>query len=365
MPAQFELGGVPLLDVVRKLETTALSKNETALVLAGWLLENVGRTQRTFSYRAALANECDVQFNRVFAHQDWRDGEDVVQAEDYGDVIGFNTRFNNVGADLDTLGERLRELAQCVNELRASVGLLFEEVRLELNRLNADVFALQPDQGPTVQPGVPISPGKYLGQAKFFGQDVQLFQTPSGILSLPLVTRAMAVGGGRVERVATLARYLEEEPEVRGAFEGGPVTRGELVERFGDRTLPSGERLADVIEVLPAEAAFESPAAVIDAVADLEAGLIRAAGGIEATLAETFGVTAAVENVTAAPVASIETIPAEARAAISAAGVSTVAELATTPVAVLVERAREAGHELSVGEAAAVTARARTLRRIG
>jgi hypothetical protein len=44
----------------------------------------------------------DIIYNRAFAHQDWIDNEDVVQAEGEN---GFNVRFHAVEDELDKVGD--------------------------------------------------------------------------------------------------------------------------------------------------------------------------------------------------------------------------------------------------------------------
>lgn len=365
--SKFDLGGIKLLDVVAKIENTGVTKNEAALVLAGWLLENAGRSQRTFNFRSPLPGDCETEFTRTFRHDNWRDGEDVVQAEDYGDTIGMNTRFNNLGADIDTLAERLKGVVECVNELRSSVASLFEEVRLEMNRLNADIFNLSGDKGGGgIAPGTVLNPGKFLGNAKLLGQDVQLYQTAQGVLTLPLMN-VTASGGGyesRIDRVGSLAKYIEEEPEVRASFGEAPLTRVAFVEKFGTRTTPDGLNVAELVEILPADTEFANVGALLDAVGDREAGLIRASGGTDAALAATFGLGSEVTDVSAAPVGRVGTIDAATRVALASGGVDTVEKLAGASAAEIVEKTAASGRAISLGDAAALSARAKAIVRL-
>src|SRR4051794_20585788 len=73
-----------------------LSKSDAAVVASTWIFENFGRVKRTFSYVQEFPQvdpACVSTFSRSFAHEDWVDGESVVQAGEIAGELGFNTRF--------------------------------------------------------------------------------------------------------------------------------------------------------------------------------------------------------------------------------------------------------------------------------
>src|SRR4051812_29352272 len=99
-------------DIFDKLTKTGVSKTEAQLVVANWILGNAGFLPRGFAFNTPFAADepdCAPQFARSFAHEDWIDGENVVQAEQTTGEEGFNLRFHRIEADLDALG---RDVAQ-------------------------------------------------------------------------------------------------------------------------------------------------------------------------------------------------------------------------------------------------------------
>jgi len=107
-------------------------------------------TRTPFDYATsfpAVDPNCVAAFLRSFHHQDWVDGESPVQAEQTTGEDGFNLRFHRIEQDLDRLAADVSKAFVCMAAMRASLRLLLDEIRTELNRLGS---ATPPDLTPPV-----------------------------------------------------------------------------------------------------------------------------------------------------------------------------------------------------------------------
>jgi hypothetical protein len=71
-------------------------------------------------------------FQRKLHHQDWVDGESLVQAGKTPDEAGFNERFHNIEKDLDSLGDNVKRAFQAVSALRAQLRVCLNEIVIAL-----------------------------------------------------------------------------------------------------------------------------------------------------------------------------------------------------------------------------------------
>jgi len=147
-------------DALSILKNKNLTDAQINSVIWGVLGETTGKSQRRFSYKVTFestAPECVAAFVRSFAHVDWIDGESIVQAEENSIEEGFNRRFHKIEADLDALDADVRKVFDCTGKMRAEIADRLEEIKLELNRINADVH--EKCQPVATVPTRPIDPG--------------------------------------------------------------------------------------------------------------------------------------------------------------------------------------------------------------
>lgn len=149
-------------DILMRAEALNMDNAQTLDFVRGAI--DVVRTtsKRVFGYTDPLNaedNNCVSKFSRSFKHEDWIDGESVVQAEHTSLEDGFNTRFHKIENDLDALSEELTRAFSCVAEQRQEVAALLLEVKAELNRINSDIHACCDKDTPTV----PFFPGPTTG----------------------------------------------------------------------------------------------------------------------------------------------------------------------------------------------------------
>lgn len=143
------------------LEEKNLNQVEINSLIWGVLGETLGKSKRVFNFSKAFAAAepaCVASFARSFVHEDWIDGESVVQAGHSSIEEGFNSRFHKIEDDLDALAADVVTAMGCVGDMRQELAARLSEIRTEINRINGDVHACcnKPPTGPGVWP---IDPG--------------------------------------------------------------------------------------------------------------------------------------------------------------------------------------------------------------
>jgi hypothetical protein len=182
---------------------------------------------------------------------------------------------------VDRIRDDLRRAFNCMAAMRSSLRQMLEEIKLEINRLNQDVYnccgkhdftIFDPPNINlnTVNPNIVPGPTFY-GRTRFFDREVNVWQTNQGIIILPEVDPAAndVLLEPRLTRTASLAQFMQEE--VRGTFQGRPVTKEEMLRTFGTRTLKSGHTVAEAIAILPDKVSYQTVDAMLDDVVEREA----------------------------------------------------------------------------------------------
>ena len=361
-------------------------------LLEGGYIFDFGPRQRTFNYSqslAAEAPECATSFARTFVHEDWIDGESVVQAEQTSGENGFNWRFHKIENDIDALGAEVARTFACIADLRDQLSLLLGEIRAELNRINEDVFECceESDGGGVIID--PVLPGawEWLGNTRIQEKDYVVYQVAGRYQLVPLVTKELGEIGDIIinrggepfdlpERLATLeegerlkrpgdvANWIMTDNDVRALVREreGRVTKTLLLRNFGDRLIREGLTVAEALEALPANKTYENPRALVDDLAEREAKQIREGGNIE-RIHSALGVSEA--NMADAPVERLDIIDEPMRNALSRAGFRTVGSISNTTPDALRAALRNTGFNAKAGDVQAVTAIANSVIRLG
>jgi hypothetical protein len=376
MANKLEIGGMTPQAVYGKLVEKGLSASDAAIVVGSWIFENFGKVKRVFNYAEGFPDavaDCSSKFARSFAHTDWVDGEDVVQAEKTAGEEGFNQRFHRIEDDLDALGVDVAKVFLCLADMRRSLRGLLDEIRTEINRIHSDLYDCC-NKGVVVGPfvehlpayGAMVEGAIFMGTTTFAGRNVGMWRTERGIMMLPAIS-TMDIDITTDVRVSTpgkLARYMEENKTVRDAFGGQPVTKKDLVSRFGAERAADGRTIRELVDILPDEASFNSLDDLVEGVAEREAAALRTTGGSDAAVAAVFGLEAEVAKVSEAPVENVSAIPTRVRRALSTAGIKTMGRLAESRTEEVIRLLKNEGVEASAGEVAEWRAVARTLGRI-
>jgi hypothetical protein len=137
MAEKFTVGGFDANDVYANIVSAGVSKDAASRFVGEWLIDKYWRLGHAFSYATvfpAVEEHCVPHFVRSFLHQDWQDGEDLVQAEQGAGEDGFNFRFHRIEDDLDALAADAAESFLCLAEMRQKVRAMFDEVSIESTR---------------------------------------------------------------------------------------------------------------------------------------------------------------------------------------------------------------------------------------
>jgi hypothetical protein len=335
--ASSTLNGNTINELISKIE--ASTDRATALEVVGAVLLDhgisVGRPGFTFKTQFPKTSPtCVSNFSRKFQHKDWRDGQDLVQAEQTAGEDGFNLRFHLIEGDLDALRDDIRRAFDCLASMRASLFDMLNEVKAELTLVNGDLNRLEAccrqHEGPTLQVELPTDPyfgNKFLGTVNWLGKPGLAFATSRGVTVIPRVDGPEGPGDPRVKRVAGLARLLREDERITKVFEAGPVATDDLVKDFGDVQIDGGWTLEEALAILPSGSRYASPETLLKAVADREAAALRTSGEADLIVAAELGGFMD-GGAGGAPVAAFEAVPQAARGSLTAAGISTLGALA-------------------------------------
>jgi hypothetical protein len=357
-------------DLARVLEKTSgsITEAEAGLLISGFVFEKFGRTLRQFDYRESFPAErpeCRATFTRTFEHEDWIDGESVVQAGVTPTEAGFNERFHRIESDLDALGQAVQQTSDCLADMRKSLRTLLDELRAQINQIHSDIHDLSPDRRPATK--VPpflglIEQSKFQGTVTLAGKQGSVWETSAGIVVLPDVT------GGLGPRVlpdvrrndgVVLGQFFAERPDIQKKFDGGkPVTKDMLVTDFGDDLLPDGRPLRVVLDSVTTVTSFDTPDALVDVVAREEANKVRLMPEGSEVIATSFKEGAAIDRVADAPLSDAVFIAPQIRDALVGSGVTSVGELATLGAVGIAKRLEKANVSVTSREAAEAVAAA-------
>ena len=375
MAKDINYDGVTVGELYETFTSKGIDASDASVLVASWIYENVGATKRVFTYKEpfpAVEPGCaPPPFTRTFAHTDWVDGEDVVQAGQSTGELGFNERFHRIERDLDHLGADVAKAFACMAAMRASLRKLLDEIRAELNRVNSSVHetgvlqggVLPIDKVPNYMSALDF--GKYMGTSMFLDKKVSIWETKAGTIVLPALETVgvEVVAGPKLKGAAQVSRYLAEHPDVRGRFPQ-MVRLEEFVRQFGDEQVADGRILRDVLKVLPEGSAFRSLDGMISEVGEREAVIVRTTMGAQSAVSAALGIDSEVQQVGDADVARLGAVPTKARQALARNGINTVSELADASQERIVSIMQENGIRADVGDAAEWTAYAQTLTRL-
>ncbi len=353
--------GINVSTAYTSLANAGIQADVARDIVGLWIGDSI-RRGRTFGYSHTFnASEpaCEpMPFAREFVHADWVDGESAVQAGQSPTEDGFNERFHRIERDLDRLGALMAQAATCMSAMRATLAGSLTEIASELNRINGDIAGVRPNlTAPT--PTGPIGRGfQFVGKTKYFDKSVMVWQDTDGkLINLP-DAETISLPPTAETRAPKAAEVIGRDADIRAAFTG-PVTKGELVARFGDRPTQDGQKLSDVLATIPDTQSFANLDAMVAKLGDQDVSLLKGIGAdtkVRASVGLQPGAAA-----TEADVAQLEGVSPALSAALAAANVKTVAQLsALTPERVL-EIGTAKGIPIERGAAAGLLARGRVI----
>lgn len=356
------------VDVQKAFDTMAQSgiRSEIAAQIIGIWIGQAAINTRHFGYSHSLTDAeaaCSpAPFARGFSHQDWVDGESVVQAGETPTEKGFNTRFHQIEHDLDALGALVAQCFVCGNSVRATVAQSLREISDELNRINADLTELRKALPTNKVPTGPLGDKLTLvGKTRYFDRDVMVFQDNMGrYINLPDIA-PVTLPAGAITRAPKAAEVLGRDADIAQALKD-KLTKREIVDKFGDRMSSDGTPLRDLLSALPDTETFDRPDAVIDALADRDAMVMKGLGQ-DVALRTNLGVADGAAVATAST-DKIEGVSTPLAGALAAAGIKTASDMASLSADKLVQIGGGAGLNLSLGAASSLIAQGKLLTRI-
>jgi hypothetical protein len=356
--------------VYQDIVKAGVNRSDAVQIATSWLQDSIWRTGRTFSYSVAFPAAdpaCQPQpFARSFAHQDWIDGTSTVQAGETPTEEGFNRRFHKIENDLDRLGQLNAQGFNCLNDMRASLARALEEIRLELNRLNADVAEMKRPAVPTLPPFVNlgtrpnIADSRFIGNVKIQDKAYQTWITSGGdYIHLPL-QQTVDIPSITEPRSPAIAEIIAEDRRVRAAFPG-QVNAKAVREKFGDLVSTDGRRLGDLLAALPPDKDFATLGEMVEGVVELDTMVMRGTG---ATAALREQLNAGQGAIADAPAAGVQTLTPQEEEALGKLRIGKISDLARTDAGDLATKARAAGIDISAARATALVTRAKLLQRL-
>jgi hypothetical protein len=396
MADMLKIAGISAEQVYQTVRDAGVADSDAKLLVSNWIYQNYLSLARRFDYvtafPAAVPDCVPPPFVRSFAHRDWFDGEDLVQAGESADDDGMNKRFHKIEGDLDTLGSQIARLASCMAEMRSNLRMLLDEVAAELNRIDGDIGAMRGSTvigpphvksplGPLLGGGILTNPNisigpmisnapgvtggdpmvGFLGTTMFQERAVSLFNTSQGIVMMPAVDASSPTNlDRRVSSVGALSRAMQENAQLKEAT-AGAVNRKELVGRFGALTLSNGQTLEQAVAALPQSAQYASGTAMLSDLAQRVAGALQSTTGLPQQLAVTVNASRDATSLAAVDISGLKDFPPDATAILRRAGITTIGQVAATTSEKLASVLREGNVAISVGEIATVQGTAQTL----
>jgi hypothetical protein len=367
--------GLDPSQLVDEIVNKGVSKYDAAKLINNLVAINLGQSPRHFVFSQPLPtvdpSTCPPTFVRSFSHQDWIDGESVVQAGESADDKGFNWRFNALAADLDALHNDTENLYKCLSLIRGELVAALQNVAAELNRIDADIAGAVvrlPAETPW-KIDVAEAP-QFLGVRELDGGKITMWKTGQGVMVLPAVqtvnvmdtvTQRLATGGLVIRLAAENAQFSKDL--------GGGVTVQTLIKKYGGIQLGDGRSLGQALSILPPTSTFQNNQAAVGAINTAEQGYIRSTVGSLDALNSVTGVTsegAPLAGVGPGTIAgTIPGAPAGLANGLTKAGLIDVGAVAALSAKQLVDKLGSSGVKISTSQAAELTARAQMVAGLG
>jgi hypothetical protein len=349
-------------------ETVVQSAADSALLAVD---PSLAELINSFDYSTPVAStkpECQSSFNRSFQHQDWVDGESIVQAGQTPEEVGFNGRFHQIENDLDAVKADLAKLYACLADLRKTTANCLNEIRTELRKHHVEGSTTGSTTGGVKYPKVidtEYAYDAYVGPGDIRSQKVDLWRTEDNrIIAVPVVsTSGTAWSQAGLFKAGAILVLTAGNPEMEKQLTKG-LTVAAAVRQFGDLRA-EGMSFRDMVNVLSPSSEFKSSLALSKAVAEREGAALRANGRTGSTLLSSLGVDLEAGTSRNASVQNLPVLSQAIKSALVAAKISTVSKLANAPVATVAKALAAGGIESAQTEAVKLGGLANTLLGVG
>ncbi|AEH10753.1 MULTISPECIES: hypothetical protein [Protofrankia] len=268
------VNGVSTQQVAGTLKSAGLAESKIGEILGWWIVGATGNSRPApFDFATDVQTvdpDTVVTYTRTFAHTDWVDGEDRVQASATPEELGFNARFHAIENEFDAVHDQFVRLAAAVRELRSDLVGVVHELESKITALQNDLFDLRSQTAPR-----PQAPGNLgvLGTVKIAdrtafiaqtGNDFQLVEFAGTTLgeavkikpqigNTGIVFRPQDARPDEVVRTVAGLEDLMTVPTVREVVERPGATVADLRAVVGGAVLSNGVTAASVLAALPAD----------------------------------------------------------------------------------------------------------------
>lgn len=292
------IDGISSTKVAGTLKAAGLTETKIGEILGFWYVGATGKTRPApFDFVTDVQPSdptCDVTYARTFAHVDWVDGEDRVQAAATPEELGFNARFHAIENEFDAIAGQFQRLGACAKELRADLVGVVREIESKLTALQNDIFELRKE----AVPDKPVGGGLgILGSVKVgdksafitnFDNDFKLVEFAGATLAQTERPKVLDLGSGvvfdpkrvRPDELVEIVAGVEEAMSVPGIRtlldRPDGTTVAEVRAHAGGLVMPSGETLASVLAAMPADTPLVGVAGATDTIAAHLAGTLPA-----------------------------------------------------------------------------------------
>jgi len=353
--------------VIAQITAAGVSSRDAALIASAWIYQNLGQIQRTFSYGAsfdAVDTHCVDAFAATFAHRDWVDGEDVVQAGVSATDEGFNSRFHKIQNDIASLGAEIAKIYACMADMRSNLAARLQEIATELNRIDSELPA------DVVRPPIPytgiLENTQFVGMSTIQDQSVSIWKTNTGMMILPGVMPLPSdpsVDPG-VKNVGALSSFTSSA-DVQGAFGGKAFTIADFSAKYGNTILSNGAKVSDVVSTLPSTSQFASVNDMMTALGEQQATLLRSQVGVPEALAQSLNIRTIGTAFANADVGAVSSLTDQQKAALKAAGITNVGQLASADPRAVSDAFTKAGiTNVAAGDIASLQSTAKIITRV-
>lgn len=291
--------GVSTQLVAGTLKASGLAEREIGEILGWWYVGAAGGSNPPpfdFSTDVQATDPADeVTYVRSFAHTDWVDGEDRVQAGATPEELGFNARFHAIENEFDAIRDQFVRLAGGVTELRSDLVGVIRELEATITSLQNDLHDLRSRvdrAGTSTGPrGLGVLGTVKVGDKSAYiarsGDSFQLLEFAGSTLGEtaalpPEVVNPAAVFDpvhARPDDVVRTVAGLEDlvsAPSVREVVDRPGATVADLRSAVGGAVLPSGVTAASVLAALPADQQLTGVAGTVSMLTDHVVGLLPA-----------------------------------------------------------------------------------------
>lgn len=359
--------GIDPSAVVDQIVQKGVSKFDAAKLINNLVAVNLGQAPRSFVYSGSLpdATADAPTFTRTFTHQDWVDGESVVQASESADDRGFNWRFNAIAGDLDGLHADTSNVFTFLSQLRETLLTSLQDIAAELNRIDTDIatiYSRLPAQLPW-RFDVADAP-QFMGVRELDGSKVTMWKTLNNVMMLPAVD-TVGLQDTTAQRLDTSGMVVAAVGD-NAAFTtdlAGNLTASALIDKYGGTQLADGRTLGQALAVLPPDATFADMSSLSDAVNTQEQAFIRSTVGSVDAIQTVIGVTSQNQPISAIASTTLAFAVADAPAGLSTglanAGLDTIGAVAQQTPAQIVSSLQAKGVTVTDTQALQLISRAK------